>query len=437
MRILTDHGSDSAKIIAEHVALSAAGPADRAFVRLNMISSTDGGSAVSGVSGGLGNSDDSAVFAALRAAADVVLVGMGTAVSEHYHAPGAADPEILVVASRPTSPARRSCSCLNRVHAGSAGGRRSCTRRHSDAGAPGKGGHVDLREIVVELAGSVMMLEGGPTLAGLMMAGGLVDEFPHHRAAGDRRRVGGGGARSRRRTDALAPGPRFRRRFRLPLPALLPAGARRADRARLRVSPRAAAARRRSVRARRRCAAPGGRRCRCRRPPRANAAAASASAGRSATGRSAGSPNTRSSPGSRPDLRAPLLERRLDRGPVLDARGRVPVLREPGDGAQRARRTVAADRDRRVRLLHRLRLAARVAQLHVRAVEVAVSCESNRTSASTPSSNRSKRSFSGGSVMPYASHSCWFQPAPTPTSSRPSEMMSMVAAMFASTAGWR
>ena len=62
---------------------------------------------------------------------------------------------------------------------------------------------------------------------------------------------------------------------------------------------------------------------------------------------------------------------------------------------------------------------------------------SSRTMASTPSSNRSNRSFSGGRSIPYASHSIWFQPAPRPSSSRPPLMMSTVAAMLASTAGWR
>ena len=39
--------------------------------------------------------------------------------------------------------------------------------------------------------------------------------------------------------------------------------------------------------------------------------------------------------------------------------------------------------------------------------------------------------------MPYALASSWFQPAPTPSSSRPPEMTSRVAAILASTAGWR
>ena len=48
------------------------------------------------------------------------------------------------------------------------------------------------------------------------------------------------------------------------------------------------------------------------------------------------------------------------------------MLREARGGAQGAGRAVAADDDRRVRPLHRLGLAARVRELHVLAVEVAV-----------------------------------------------------------------
>ena len=64
MRILGGHGPTPAELIEEHVAFTSPRPSDRAFVRLNMVSSADGGSAIGGVSGGLGNRDDHAVFAA-------------------------------------------------------------------------------------------------------------------------------------------------------------------------------------------------------------------------------------------------------------------------------------------------------------------------------------------------------------------------------------
>ena len=56
----------------------------RPAVRLNMIASIDGATAVAGVSGGLGCPADQALFAVLRSQADVVLVAAGTVRAEHY-----------------------------------------------------------------------------------------------------------------------------------------------------------------------------------------------------------------------------------------------------------------------------------------------------------------------------------------------------------------
>ena len=53
----------------------------RPAVRLNMIASIDGATAVAGVSGGLGGPADQALFAVLRSQADVVLVAAGTLAS--------------------------------------------------------------------------------------------------------------------------------------------------------------------------------------------------------------------------------------------------------------------------------------------------------------------------------------------------------------------
>ena len=66
-----------------------------------MIASVDGGTAVAGVSGGLGNRDDHAVFAALRQAADGVLVGLGTVVAEEYRVPDPPHLQLYVVADTP------------------------------------------------------------------------------------------------------------------------------------------------------------------------------------------------------------------------------------------------------------------------------------------------------------------------------------------------
>jgi RibD C-terminal domain len=59
-------------------------PGPRPAVRLNMIASLDGATTVTGVLGGLGGPADHALFAVLRAQADVVLVAAGTVRAEHY-----------------------------------------------------------------------------------------------------------------------------------------------------------------------------------------------------------------------------------------------------------------------------------------------------------------------------------------------------------------
>jgi riboflavin biosynthesis pyrimidine reductase len=54
------------------------------WLRANMVASLDGAATVDGRSGGLSNEADQQVFAMLRAQADVILVGAGTARAEGY-----------------------------------------------------------------------------------------------------------------------------------------------------------------------------------------------------------------------------------------------------------------------------------------------------------------------------------------------------------------
>jgi riboflavin biosynthesis pyrimidine reductase len=176
MRIQAATGPTPPALIAEHVALTAPCPADRAFIRLNMVASADGGTALSGVSGGLGNRDDHAVFSALRGTADSVLVGMATVVDEHYHAPTESDPPILVIARRPDISGDPDLFATMRA---------TLVLPEDAAAAPegvptlraGTGGQVDLAKVTRLLAGQVVMMEGGPSLAGSMVALGLIDEL--------------------------------------------------------------------------------------------------------------------------------------------------------------------------------------------------------------------------------------------------------------------
>jgi riboflavin biosynthesis pyrimidine reductase len=60
------------------------GPPPARWLRANMVASLDGAATVDGRSGGLSNEADQQVFALLRAHADVILVGAGTARAEGY-----------------------------------------------------------------------------------------------------------------------------------------------------------------------------------------------------------------------------------------------------------------------------------------------------------------------------------------------------------------
>ena len=178
MRSLTEYLDSDQDLIEKHVALPSTRPNGRALIRLNMISSADGGTAIAGSSGGLGNRNDHAVFAALRAHADAVLVGLGTVVPEHYHAPAAPGLQIYVVADQPDTSGDPELF---------ASGRATLVLPEDAGPVPdglpelraGSGGLVDLAAVAAHLEGQVALLEGGPRLAGEMLALGLIDEFFH------------------------------------------------------------------------------------------------------------------------------------------------------------------------------------------------------------------------------------------------------------------
>jgi riboflavin biosynthesis pyrimidine reductase len=69
---------------ADELAALYAWPTATPHVRANMITSLDGGAALDGRSGGLGNEADRELFAVLRDLADVILVGAGTVRTEQY-----------------------------------------------------------------------------------------------------------------------------------------------------------------------------------------------------------------------------------------------------------------------------------------------------------------------------------------------------------------
>ncbi len=176
MRVLDPDGCPPLEeLVAQHVALPEARSGGRAFLRLNMIVSADGGSAVAGVSTGLGNTSDHAVFGALREGADCVLVGMATVVAEQYRAPTTEGLQIYVVTSK---------NDISGDPELFASGRATLVLPESagpvPAGVPelrvGKS-RVDLAQALEALPGKVVMAEGGPTVAGALVSAGLVDEY--------------------------------------------------------------------------------------------------------------------------------------------------------------------------------------------------------------------------------------------------------------------
>ncbi len=83
MRLLLPETSDRVNLF-ELYSREVKVPADRPFVRVNMVSTLDGAVAFSGRSGNLGGPGDRLLFSVLRSLADVVLVGAGTAHVERY-----------------------------------------------------------------------------------------------------------------------------------------------------------------------------------------------------------------------------------------------------------------------------------------------------------------------------------------------------------------
>ena len=69
---------------AAHFMAGSSTQADRPYLALNMVATADGRITIGGRSGPIGNKHDRALFHELRARADAVLVGAGTARNEHY-----------------------------------------------------------------------------------------------------------------------------------------------------------------------------------------------------------------------------------------------------------------------------------------------------------------------------------------------------------------
>lgn len=133
-------------------------PADRPWVIVSMVASVDGATALDGRSGPLGNDTDRAVLGLARAAADVIVVGAATVRAEQYRP--VRPPKQLVVISR----------------TGDLGGAPAAGAPNTRVVSPPAGGAAGLAAVLAEHAAKVVVCEGGPSLNGQVLAGGLADE---------------------------------------------------------------------------------------------------------------------------------------------------------------------------------------------------------------------------------------------------------------------
>lgn len=173
------------------------------WLRANMVASLDGAATVDGRSGGLSNEADQQVFAMLRAHADVILVGAGTARAEGY---GPVRPEseglrwAWLREGRPPSPPIAVVTRALDLDLGSAliagtpphartiiittesampGRRAAAAARHAEVIVSGEAS-VDLKAAVDALAErgyQRISCEGGPHMLGQLASDGLLDEL--------------------------------------------------------------------------------------------------------------------------------------------------------------------------------------------------------------------------------------------------------------------
>ena len=154
----------------------------RPAVRLNMISSVDGATALDGVSGDLGGSADRRVFVVLRSLADIVLVAAGTVRAENY---GPATVPIAVVTRTadldwhsPFFTEAKVRPIILTVDGAPAENLQYATEV-ADVILVGAGG-VDFVRALDELGARGhrhVLAEGGPTLNGHLARAGLIDEL--------------------------------------------------------------------------------------------------------------------------------------------------------------------------------------------------------------------------------------------------------------------
>lgn len=157
-------------------------PPSRPWLRANMIATLDGAATgPDGRSGTINNDVDHVVFHTLRRAADVVVVGAGTARAEGY---GPTTRPVVVVSRSGDVPPRLRGADPGRVllatcadSPGLSAARETLGEQHVVVVGEGDVDVTALRDALVERGHRELLTEGGPSLLGDLLGAGVVDEL--------------------------------------------------------------------------------------------------------------------------------------------------------------------------------------------------------------------------------------------------------------------
>lgn len=167
----------------------------RPWVIVNFVTSVDGATTIDGGSTRLGDDEDQAVFQALRAVPDVILVGASTVIVEDYGPVSLDEQRREWRETRGMSPVPKlaivsgtvSLDVDQRVFSNSEFKPLVLTGPNANPGRLALLGDAAEVKILLELAphaileslapAGVVLLEGGPTLAGQFALAGLIDEL--------------------------------------------------------------------------------------------------------------------------------------------------------------------------------------------------------------------------------------------------------------------
>jgi riboflavin biosynthesis pyrimidine reductase len=182
MRVLLDEAGGRTGEVSEQDLAELYRPPRLPWLRVNMVSTLDGAAnGESGKSGSINNSADKAVFHALRAQCDAIVVGAGTARTEGYRE--AAVPLVLV-SRRGEVPETLREAPLGKVllattadSPGLAAARELLGAEHVLVAGDTEVDLPAVKQALVDRGWSHLLSEGGPSLLRALLASGAADEL--------------------------------------------------------------------------------------------------------------------------------------------------------------------------------------------------------------------------------------------------------------------